>query len=120
MLGPSSWRVPPRHYGPWERVVSVVTEGLVARGLDVTLFASADPVTAARLQGVAPRGASEDAEPDAKVYEALQIAVAFERAAEFDLLHTHVDSLPLAYSRLVRTTVVTTIHDFSSERILPV
>src|SRR5438105_7346830 len=83
MLAPISWRVPPRHYGPWERVVSILTEGLVARGLDVTLFATADSVTAARLHAVAPRGYSEDPTLDAKVYEGLHIAAAFERAAEF-------------------------------------
>ncbi len=49
MLAPISWRVPPRHYGPWERVVSLLTEGLVERGIDVTLFATGDSVTRARL-----------------------------------------------------------------------
>jgi glycosyltransferase involved in cell wall biosynthesis len=120
MLAPISWRVPPRHYGPWERVVSILTEGLVARGLDVTLFATADSVTAARLHAVAPRGYSEDVTLDAKVYEGLHIAAAFERAGDFDLLHNHFDFLPLTYSRLVGTPLVTTIHGFSSERILPV
>ncbi len=120
MLAPISWRVPPRHYGPWERIASILTEGLVARGLDVTLFATADSQTAARLHAVAPRGYSEDAELDAKVYEALHVAAAFERAAEFDLIHNHCDFLPLTYSRLVSTPVVTTIQGFSSERIVPV
>jgi glycosyltransferase involved in cell wall biosynthesis len=120
MLAPISWRVPPRDYGPWERVVSILTEGLVARGLDVTLFATADSITGARLHAVAPRGYSEDAAVDAKVYEGLHIAAAFERAGDFDLLHNHFDFLPLTYSRLVRTPVVTTIHGFSSERIVPV
>ena len=55
-----------------------------------------------------------------KVYEGLHIAAAFERAADFDLLHNHFDFLPLTYSRLVSTPLVTTIHGFSSERILPV
>ncbi|HEX3246716.1 MAG TPA: glycosyltransferase family 4 protein, partial [Chloroflexota bacterium] len=78
MLAPISWRVPPRHYGPWERLVSILTEGLVARGLDVTLFATADSVTTARLHAVAPRGYSEDSSFDPKVYEGLHIAAAFE------------------------------------------
>jgi glycosyltransferase involved in cell wall biosynthesis len=120
MIAPISWRVPPRHYGPWERVVSVLTEGLVTRGIDVTLFATADSLTSARLVAVAPTGYSEDPSIDAKVYEGLHIAGAFERAGEFDLLHNHFDFLPLTYSRLVKTPVVTTIHGFSSERILPV
>jgi hypothetical protein len=52
MLAPVAWRVPPLHYGPWERVVSILTEGLVARGVDVTLFATADSRTRARLVAV--------------------------------------------------------------------
>ncbi len=120
MLAPISWRVPPRHYGPWERVVSILTEGLVARGVEVTLFATADSLTTGRLHAVAPRGYSEDPTLDAKVYEGLHIAAAFERSAGFDLLHNHFDFLPLTYSRLISTPVVTTIHGFSSERIVPV
>ena len=60
MLGPIAWRTPPRHYGPWERVTSLLTEGLVRRGVEVTLFATADSVTAARLESVAPHGYAED------------------------------------------------------------
>jgi glycosyltransferase involved in cell wall biosynthesis len=120
MLAPISWRVPPRHYGPWEQFVSLLTEGLVARGADVTLFASADSVTSARLVGTIPTGYSEDERLDAKVWEALHIATVFERATEFDLIHNSFDFLPLTYSGLVATPVVTTIHGFSSERIVPV
>jgi glycosyltransferase involved in cell wall biosynthesis len=122
MLAPVAWRVPPRHYGPWERVVSILTEGLVARGVDVTLFATADSITRARLAAVAPQGYAEDASLDAKVYEALHIGNAFEQASEgaFDILHNHFDFLPLTYSRLIATPVVSTVHGFSSERIMPV
>ena len=120
MLAPISWRVPPRHYGPWEQFVSLLTEGSVERGLDVTLFASADSITAARLVGTIPTGYSEDPDLDAKVWEALHIATVFERADEFDLIHNSFDFLPLTYSGLVETPVVTTIHGFSSERIVPV
>src|SRR4051794_30818679 len=103
MLAPVAWRVPPRHYGPWERVVSILTEGLMARGVDVTLFATADSITRARLVAAAPRGYAEDASLDAKVYEGLNIGAAFEHAANgtFDILHNHFDFLPLTYSRLV-------------------
>ena len=120
MLAPISWRVPPRHYGPWERVVSLLTEGLVERGIDVTLFATADSLTRARLAAVCPRPYSEDPAIDPKVWEALHISSVFERASEFDLIHNQFDFLPLSYSRLVQTPVVTTIHGFSSERIVPV
>lgn len=120
ILAPISWRVPPRHYGPWELFASLLTEGLVARGHDVTLFATADSETRARLVGSAPRGYSEDASLDAKVWECLHVSAAFERAHEFDVLHNGFDFLPLTYSRLVDTPVVTTIHGFSSDRIVPV
>lgn len=120
MLAPIAWRVPPRHYGPWELVVSRLTEGLVASGVDVTLFATGDSRTSATLASVAPRPYEEDSSYDVKVVECLHVAAAFERAAEFDLLHNHFDFLPLSYSRLVDTPLVTTIHGLSSEQILPV
>lgn len=120
ILAPISWRVPPRRYGPWERAVSLLTEGLVERGVDVTLFATADSVTAARLESVCPRPLGEDPSLDAKVWESLHIANAFEHAGRFDLVHNHFDFLPLTYTGLTDVPVLTTIHGFSSERILPV
>ena len=120
ILAPVSWRVPPRHYGPWEQFASLLAEGLVAKGIDVTLFASADSVTSGRLASVVGRGYSEDPDVEPKVAECLHIAHAFERAGEFDLIHNSFDFLPLTYSGLVETPVLTTIHGFSSPRILPV
>jgi glycosyltransferase involved in cell wall biosynthesis len=120
VLAPIAWRVPPRHYGPWEQFASLLTEGLVDRGADVTLFATADSVTRARLVGTTPTGYAEDPELDAKVWEALHIAAVFERADEFDVIHNGFDFLPLSFSRLVATPVVTTIHGFSSQRIVRV
>ena len=120
MLAPVSWRVPPRHYGPWERVVSLLTEGLVARGVAVTLFATKDSVTHAALAGPCPRPYSEDENLDPKVWECLHVSEVFERADEFDLIHNHFDFLPLSYSGLVDAPLLTTIHGFSSPRILPV
>jgi glycosyltransferase involved in cell wall biosynthesis len=121
VLAPISWRVPPRHYGPWEQFVSLLTEGLVARGVDVTLFATADSATSARLSSTAARGWSEDPDgPDTKVAECLHISALFERADEFDLIHNSFDFLPLTYSALVSTPVLTTIHGFSSPAIVPV
>ncbi len=60
VLAPVSWRVPPRAYGPWEQFASLLTEGLVERGVDVTLFATADSLTSAKLDSVVGRGYSED------------------------------------------------------------
>ena len=120
VLAPISWRVPPVHYGPWELFASLLTEGLVARGHDVTLFATADSATSATLAAVVPRPWSEDPAIDPKAAECTHIAAAFERAEEFDLIHNGFDFLPLTYSRLVDTPVVTTLHGLSSERILAV
>jgi len=119
MLSSISWPTPPSGYGPWELVTSLLTEALVARGVDVTLFATLDSQTSGRLAGVVPHGYSEDETLDPKVWEALHIAHLFERAEEFDLIHNQADFMPLAFSRLVDTPIVTTIHGFSSERIVP-
>ncbi len=120
MLAPIAWRTPPRHYGPWEQFASLLTEGLVAAGHDVTLFATADSHTAARLHATVTGGWSDNDTIDPKVAECLHIASVFERAEEFDLIHNGFDFLPLTYSDLVTTPVITTIHGFSSPRILPV
>jgi len=120
MLAPISWRTPPRHYGPWELVTSLLTEALVAKGVDVTLFATADSLTAGRLEAVVPTGYSEDRGLDAKVMEMLHVSHVFEQAGRFDLIHNQADFVPLAFSRLVETPIVTTIHGFSSPRIVPV
>jgi glycosyltransferase involved in cell wall biosynthesis len=119
ILSPVAWRTPPRQYGAWETVASNVTEGLVSRGWDVTLFATRDSVTRAHLHAVVDRGYEEDPVIDPKVAEYLHISEAFEHAAEFDLIHSHYDFMALAYTRLVKTPVLTTIHGFSSPRIMP-
>lgn len=120
MLASIAHRTPPRSYGPWEQVASTLTEGLVARGHDVTLFATADSSTQAHLHAEAPTGYEEDPTIDVKVCESLHIAAVFERAAQFDVISNQFDFLPLTYSRLVATPVVTTVHGFSSERIVRV
>ncbi|MGH8565440.1 MAG: glycosyltransferase family 4 protein [Gammaproteobacteria bacterium] len=120
LLSPIAWRTPPRQYGAWETVASNITEGLVARGWDVTLFASGDSVTRARLHAVVDQGYEEDPAVDPKVAEYLHISEAFEHAAEFDLIHSHYDFMALTYTRLVKTPVLTTIHGFSSAKIMPV
>src|SRR2546430_9722810 len=120
VLSPIAWRTPPRQYGAWETVASNITEGLVARGWDVTLFASRDSVTRAHLHAVVDKGYEEDSAVDPKVAEYLHISEAFERAAEFDLIHSHYDFMALTYTRLVKTPVLTTSHGFSSAKIMPI
>ncbi|HBE90765.1 MAG: glycosyl transferase [Candidatus Andersenbacteria bacterium RIFCSPHIGHO2_12_FULL_46_9] len=118
MLAPIHWRTPPQHYGPWELVASLITEGLVKQGVDVTLFASRDSLTKGRLHAIADT-VGEGRTLGARVWEVLHIAEAFEHANEFDLIHSHYDWQPLTYSRLVSVPVVTTIHGLSSAEILP-
>ncbi|MCB2168977.1 MAG: glycosyltransferase family 4 protein [Deltaproteobacteria bacterium] len=120
MLAPIAWRTPPRHYGPWESVASLLTEGLVARGHDVTLFATGDSLTSGKLHAVCPRGYEEDRSLIPKVWECLHISELFEHGDGYDIIHNHFDYLPLTYSGLTSTPLVTTIHGFSSPGILPV
>ncbi len=120
VLSPISWRTPPHHYGPWESVVSLLTEELVRMGLDVTLFATGDSHTSGKLVAVCPRPYSEDHSVDPKVAECLHISEIFECSTNYDLIHNHFDFLPLTYSGLVETPVLTTIHGFSSPSIIPV
>lgn len=117
ILSPIAWRTPPRKYGPWEQVVSTITEGLAQRGLDVTLYATGDSLTSATLRSVCPTPYAENPDLDAKVWECLHISHLMEHAHEYDIIHNHYDFLPLTYSRLINAPMVTTIHGFSSSRI---
>jgi glycosyltransferase involved in cell wall biosynthesis len=120
VLAPLAWRTPPHHYGPWEQFASLLTEGLVERGHYVTLFATGDSITSATLHATSPHGWTDDPAIDPKVAECVHIASVFERADDFDIIHNGFDFLPLTYSSLVDTPVVTTIHGFSSASIVPV
>lgn len=120
LLSPVAWRTPPRHYGPWEQVTSNIAEGLVEKGHDVTLFATKDSVTQGTLDGVIQTGYEEDKNIDPKIAECLHIANLMEQADKFDIIHNNFDFLPLTYSGLIKTPVVTTIHGFSSSKILQV
>ncbi|RLB19632.1 MAG: glycosyltransferase family 4 protein [Deltaproteobacteria bacterium] len=120
MLSPIAWCTPPRHYGPWENIASLLTEGLVARGHDVTLFATADSQTSGTLHAICPQGYEENRSLIPKVWECLHISELFEHADGYDMIHNHFDYLPLTYTGLISTPLVTTIHGFSSPGILPV
>ena len=120
VLSPIAWRTPPRSYGPWEKVASALTEGLVHSGHDVTLFATADSCTGAKLDAVSEHPYEENRAMDTKVWECMHIANLMEKADRFDIIHNHFDFLPLSYSRLIKTPMITTIHGFSSENIVPV
>lgn len=120
MLSPIAWRTPPRHYGPWESVASLLTEGLVSHGCDVTLFATGDSKTSGKLHAICKLGYEEDNSIIPKVWECLHISELFEHAGDFDIIHNNFDFLPLTYTSFISTPVVTTIHGFSSPGILPV
>lgn len=120
ILAPIAWRTPPEKYGPWEQVASNIAEGMVKKGLDVTLFATGNSRTAGKLEYVSKTAYAEDNSLDPKVWECLHISNVMERAAEFDIIHNNFDFLPLTYSRLIDTPMVTTIHGFSSQQIIPV
>jgi glycosyltransferase involved in cell wall biosynthesis len=120
VLAPVAWRTPPRHYGPWEQIASNIAEGLIKLGVDVTLFATGYSITAGKLDAVCEKGYEEDRTQDAKVLECLHIGNLMEKADEFDIIHNNFDFLPLTYSGLIKTPVITTIHGFSSPRIIPV
>ncbi|AMR34347.1 glycosyl transferase [Mucilaginibacter sp. PAMC 26640] len=120
ILSPVAWRTPPRHYGPWEQVASNIAEGLIKLGVEVTLFATGDSITEGKLESVCEQGYEEDRTQDAKVLECLHISNLMEKAGEFDIIHNNFDFLPLSYTGLINTPVITTIHGFSSPRIVPV
>jgi glycosyltransferase involved in cell wall biosynthesis len=120
ILSPVAWRTPPRHYGPWEQVSSNICEGMVGEGIDVTLFATKDSITQAKLEAVVEKGYAEDSTVNAKVVECLHISHLMEMSDSFDLIHNNFDYLPLTYSRLIKTPMLTTIHGFSSPSIIPV
>lgn len=120
VLSPVAWRTPPRHYGPWEQVASNIAEGMMRKGADVTLFATGDSITSGKLQSICAAGYEEDRSQDAKVLECLHISNLMEQAADFDLIHNNFDFLPLTWSRLIPTPIITTIHGFSSQKIIPV
>ena len=111
MLAPLVESVPPALYGGTERVVSQLTEELVRREHDVTLFASGESRTTATLVAVCPRGLRLDPEvKDYAAYTLVAIGQAYARAAEFDLIHSHNDYLAFAMARLAQTPTVTTTH----------
>ena len=120
ILAPIAWRTPPRKYGPWEQVASNIAEGLVEKGVDVTLFATGDSITKGKLEYICEKAYAENPELDPKVWESLHISHLMERADQFDLIHNNYDFLPLSFSRLISAPMVTTIHGFSSPKILPV
>ena len=104
-------RVPPPAYGGIELVVGLLTDELVRRGHEVTLFASGDSLTDADLSSIHPQALRLD--PSVKeygIYEMLHLSKVCERAGEFDVIHSHMGCAALPYAKLVKTPVVHTLH----------
>jgi glycosyltransferase involved in cell wall biosynthesis len=104
-------QVPPPAYGGIELVVSLLTEELVHRGHEVTLFASGDSISQAKLESIHPRAMRLD--PTIKeygVYEALHLNNVFQKANSFDIIHSHVGYPVLPFAKFVKTPIVHTLH----------
>jgi len=131
MLAPVSWPVPPVGYGPWEQVVSNLTEGLVANGHEVTLFAATGSQTSARLVETVPHSFSTwpeseqnasrrfdstsgllEGPPDFRSLEQQHIAICIEAARDggFDIVHSHLHVHALVFSRLIPCPFVSSLH----------
>lgn len=120
VLSPVAWRTPPLHYGPWEQIASYIAEGLIQQGHDVHLYATKNSNTQGTLKYIVDEAWEENKNIDAKVSECMHISYLMEHAHEYDIIHNHFDFLPLTYTRLIKTPVITTIHGFSSPKIVPV
>jgi glycosyltransferase involved in cell wall biosynthesis len=110
-IAPLWERVPPPAYGGTELVVGLLTDELVRRGHEVTLFASGDSITLAKLEAVHPRAIRLD--PNVKeygIYEMLQLSQVYERAEEFDIIHSHMGCAALPYAKMVKSKTIHTLH----------
>ncbi|HEY9891731.1 MAG TPA: glycosyltransferase family 4 protein [Candidatus Sericytochromatia bacterium] len=104
-------RVPPPAYGGIELVVGLLTDELVRRGHEVTLFASGDSISLAKLESVHPRALRLDSNVrEYGIYEMLQMSRVYEQASEFDIIHSHMGCVALPYGNLVKTPTVHTLH----------
>src|SRR5579863_4901679 len=110
-VAPLTEAIPPKLYGGTERVVSWLTEELIALGHEVTLFASGDSVTSARLEAVWPRALRLDgAVRDPNALHMMMLERVYRRAGDFDFLHCHLDYYPFSLLSRQPTPFVTTLH----------
>ena len=110
-IAPLWERVPPLRYGGTELIVSLLTEELVRRGHQITLFASGDSITTAQIKSVHDRALRLDKtvkEPE--LYEQMMLAQVYQQAHHFDIIHSHVGCIALPYTGFVKTPTVHTTH----------
>lgn len=111
LLVPPYLPVPPKGYGGTERIVSYLADGLVKRGHEVTLFASGDSKTSAKLISIFPEALGNSGELKTKpLYPLLQYIECFTRASQFEIIHNHAQYFAMPLSDLVKTPVVHTLH----------
>lgn len=104
-------RVPPPAYGGIELVVGLLCNELVRRGHEVTLFASGDSISLAKLESVHPKALRLDSTvKEHGIYAMLQLSRVYERASEYDIIHSHVGCISLPYGSLVKTPTIHTLH----------
>jgi glycosyltransferase involved in cell wall biosynthesis len=124
MVAPIAWACPPAAYGPWEAATSSLTEALVARGHEVTLYAAGGSRTAGRLRVTVPAPYEEDRGIDPRAAEALHLGTAMAEAEGLDVVHAQCDFPALAFAPLIRPPLVATIHGLGppdvQARVLPV
>lgn len=118
-IAPLCERVPPPAYGGTEIVVSLLTEELVRRGHEVTLFASGDSQTQAHLEPSCPKSLREASLKEITVYQSLQLNRVFGQAAEFDLIHSHIGEVAFPYANLVKTPTLHTVHGIVPSHLEP-
>ncbi|MBD2775876.1 glycosyltransferase family 4 protein [Iningainema tapete] len=110
-ISPLWERVPPFRYGGTELIVQLITDELVRRGHDVTLFASGDSITKAKLSSVHHQALRLDHNIKEPIfYEQMNLAEAYEKSHHFDIIHSHMGCFALPYSSLVKTPTVHTMH----------
>jgi glycosyltransferase involved in cell wall biosynthesis len=109
-IAPQVEAVPPHRYGGTERVIATLTEELTRRGHQVTLFASGDSRTSAELVPVVPRALRRAGVRDSRPYDLLALSLAFARATDFDVIHSHIDYPALPFARFCPMPTVITCH----------
>ncbi len=111
-IAPLWFSIPPKKYGGIERIVSYLTEELVRRGHDVTLFASGDSKTKAKLVAVAKKGLISQGIPWSDyTWTGLNTSIAFEMANKFDIIHSHWGFFAAFFQKLIKTPILYTFHN---------
>ena len=116
-IAPLWEQVPPPAYGGTELIVSLLTDELVRRGHEVTLFASGDSQTIAHLEPCCPKALRESGPAEISLYQRLELNRVFTQAAEFDLIHSHLGEVVFPYVNSIKTPTLHTVHGIIQSHI---